>query len=352
MQQNRGTTSHVDVRLRPYLSATDEEEARRQQELLIVERASPLVRRILRHRLGLYLDETGSNPEQPDAEDVYANVITGVLKRLTELRATPHGSIINNFDSYVARMAHNMCNDMLRKKYPARLRLKNQIERLIERHPDFAMWRNEEAELLCGPAAWAGMTPARRAALDSAEALSALRARLGEIDVHDDAQLPQLLSATFEAAEAPLGSDHLVGLIASLRGVKSQPVESFDDEDSPLREGMADASLGAGTVLEMRQALTQMWEEICRLPVQQRNAFLLSCQDHNGEDIITLLLVSQVAALNEIARALEMTPEQLADLWKRMPLDNATIALEMGATRQQVNKWRWKANEQLRKRFR
>jgi RNA polymerase sigma factor (sigma-70 family) len=351
MQHTCGGAPPVDDSLLPYLNAADEDEAGRQQELLIVGRAGPLIRRILRHRLGLCLDESGSNLERPDAEDVYSNVITAVLKRLGELRAAPHGPIINNFDSYVARMAHNMCYDMLRKRYPARLRLKNQLERLLERHSDFALWRNEEAELLCGLAAWEGARPALRHALDSPAELSVMRASLGDVDVHDDAQLPRLLSAVFGAAGAPLGTDHLVALVAQFRGVKSQSVESLDDQESPLREGLADASLGANSLLEMRQALAHVWEEICRLPVQQRNAFLLGCRDHNGEDVITLLLVSQVATLDRIARELGLSAEHLAALWRRMPLDNATIALEMGATRQQVNKWRWKANEQLRKRF-
>lgn len=349
--QDPALTLPVDDHLRLFLNAASESEASFHQEHLIVVRASPIVMGILRHRLGLYLNKSGSNPEQPEAEDLYANVITGVLKRLAELRSAPHGSIINNFDSYVARMAHNMCNDLLRKKYPERVRLKNQIERLLERHTDFDLWRNDEAELLCGLAAWSGSQALRHSGLDSAEDLARLRARLNDVDIHDESRLPQLLRAVFETTEVPLGADHLVSLIASLRGIKSQPVESLDDEDSTLREGLAESSLSVSSVLEMRQTLVGMWEEICRLPEQQRSAFMLNCQDHNGEDIITLLMVSQVATLDQIARQLGMTVEQLAALWKRMPLDNADIALEMGATKQQVNKWRWKANEQLRKRF-
>jgi hypothetical protein len=56
-----------------------------------------------------------------------------------------------------------------------------------------------------------------------------------------------------------------------------------------------------------------------------------------------------LTTMPEIAEAFGRPLEDLILLWQRMPMDNALVAQELNATRQQVNKWRFRALRQLEK---
>jgi len=49
----------------------------------------------------------------------------------------------------------------------------------------------------------------------------------------------------------------------------------------------------------------------------------------------------------EIAAQVGISPGKLMTVWKQMPLDNATLAVLLGTTRQQVSKWRYRAHRRL-----
>ena len=85
------------------------------------------------------------------------------------------------------------------------------------------------------------------------------------------------------------------------------------------------------------------------MPPAQRDAFCFSFADPQGEDLITLMLYVGGMNFTELARGLERSMEELQGLWERMPLDSVEIAELLQATRQQVNKWRFRAAEKLRR---
>ncbi len=58
-----------------------------------------------------------------------------------------------------------------------------------------------------------------------------------------------------------------------------------------------------------------------------------------------------VATLREIAETLEIPPEQFAELWLQLPLDDATIAGLLDLTQQQVINLRKSARERLARRL-
>jgi hypothetical protein len=57
-----------------------------------------------------------------------------------------------------------------------------------------------------------------------------------------------------------------------------------------------------------------------------------------------------VASFREVAEALETTPEELAGLWNRLPLEDLEIATRLGLERQQVINLRCTARERLARR--
>jgi hypothetical protein len=67
--------------------------------------------------------------------------------------------------------------------------------------------------------------------------------------------------------------------------------------------------------------------------------------------VAALLPGAGVATLRQIAAALEMSDEEFARLWPRLPLDDASVARLLGCARQQVINLRKCARERLARRM-
>jgi DNA-directed RNA polymerase specialized sigma24 family protein len=113
----------MDKVLVPYLSAPNEEARQRHLDQLLTVRAAPVIRQVLRRRLGFYVSAQGTNEKNHDAEDLYQEAMTRVVQVLHQLQSSP-GNDIDDFELYVSRLASNVCTDFLRAKSPARTRLK------------------------------------------------------------------------------------------------------------------------------------------------------------------------------------------------------------------------------------
>src|SRR5205807_8592240 len=117
-------------------------------------------------------------------------------------------------------------------------------------------------------------------------------------------------------------------------------------------EGVADPRAGVATEVERRDYLRRVWVEIRQLPARQCAALLLNLKDAGGWGAIDLLELLGIATLRDIAAALAMPAEQFAVLANDLPIDDATIAMRLGCTRQQVANLRKVARERLERRMR
>jgi hypothetical protein len=72
-----------------------------------------------------------------------------------------------------------------------------------------------------------------------------------------------------------------------------------------------------------------------------------------GTDLaaVTLLPLTGVAGIRQIAEALEIPAPEFAELWNRLPLDDLGIADRLGVTRQRVINLRKSARERLTRRM-
>ena len=143
----------MDQLLLPYLQASDESERQQHLDELLLVHAAPVVRQALRRRLGFHVDQRGLNPYNQDAQDLYQEIMSKIVQALHDLRGPATKTDIQNLKQYVARIATNACNDVLRTKSPARARLKNNLRFLLTHHRDFAVWKIEvkrSADLRCG----------------------------------------------------------------------------------------------------------------------------------------------------------------------------------------------------------
>ncbi len=341
----------MDEVLLPYLEAADSERERVLSDLLLLH-AAPVVRHTLRQKLGFYINPLGANPHNQDAEDLYYEVITRLLHLLNDLQSQAQKTEIRNFRYYVSRLAMNACYDYLRAKSPARARLKNSLRDLLDRHSDFAMWKTV-TETLCGFAVWQGGGKSA-----SSDRLTELiekpevfqQAKFSQENVQQ-VPLTRLAAEIFRWVDSPIELDALVSTIALLLNVKDHPVESLDNESDSWNNLPREQSLFCESRIEAREILAKLWEEIRHLNSRQRDAICFGFEDARGDDLFSLLLEADLVTWSQLSQGLDRTVEELMRLWQQMPMDNHSIADELGVSRQQVYKWRFEALKHLQKAF-
>jgi RNA polymerase sigma factor (sigma-70 family) len=344
----------MDSTLLAFLQATDAVERERLLSELILEQAAPSVRQALRHKLRFFIGKGGTSPANPDAEDLYHDVIAKLVKILNEAHRQRGNATIKDFRQYATRVAVNACNDYLRSKYPLRTRLKDKIRDTLERHPDFDIWRSEQGEMVCGFAAWRremkeGISYERVKKLEEQPEL--IRR---EWPARMDTQkipLTKVIASILGWVGCTIELESLVNAAAVLLDIKEQQFESLDNSSniSPLAASVG--GLRYDEVLEERAALERLWDEVRRLPANQREVFIFGFANSNGEDLLSLLFDAGVATPSQMAEELGLSLDRLMIIWKQMPMRNADIATLLGVERHQINKWRHRATKQLEKRF-
>lgn len=350
------TTPDVDALLLPFLCAKDEVESENLLAHLLHEYVEPVITRIVRSKLRVTLSQTEGSERNQDALEIVSDLRITILSELRRLKdSSDECSSINNLQQYVAIKTHSACADYFREKNPQRWRLKNSLRHHLRRNPDFALWESEGHRWLCGLSGWReGELPNQQSSplqelLENPQA--ALHASVPGADFQL-MQLAELLAAVFERVSCPLELNQLVTIVGQVKGIKDQPVESFDDEDGFLQGSLVDTSTRVDVAFEQRLALTNLWEEVCALPLLQRAALLLNLRDAQGGSVIAFIPYLKIAAKEQIAEMLSLPQARFAELWREMPLDDLSIAELLGVTRQQVINLRKTARERLARRMR
>lgn len=319
----------ADVLLRAYLAAPGEAEADRQLARILDDIAGPLVQRVVS---SVYREWAAAS----DAEDVVADALTDLLRRLRDLREGRSQPIVD-LRGYIATCAYNRCHERLRERYPARNRLRNQLQYLCGHDARLALWRTAQGVIVCGLGQWSGREPL---SADRAEHIHL--AASSDPAAENRAQVAKLVFAIFRRTGGPLDLDTLVAAIARLIHLEPQRVEV------PL-VSLAHHQPAADSVLELRASLRALWHDVRQLAPKQRAALLLNLRDAHGRECLSLLPLTRTATIAEIAAAVEMPPERFAALWNELPLTDAAIAALLGMTPRQIIKLRRLARERLRR---
>jgi RNA polymerase sigma factor (sigma-70 family) len=350
-------SQELDTLLRAFLQEPIEAESNHLLEKLLCEHAQPLVKQIIWAKLRLYPRRADDHRELQDSEDISHEVTLQLLKRLREFKANRAVEEFSDFRGYVAVIAYNACYRYLRQKYPERYRLKSKLRYILTHQKGFALWESDHQEWLCGLSVWRH----QKKSFTIKEPLRQLRdspqvmelARLSQKNPQPNSVV-HLLAAIFNWLGKPIELEELVNIVAGLNEIK-EPIAPADSEGENLVDPREDdAGLLARLAIRQEQHmyLRRLWAEICDLPLEQRTALLLSLRNKQGDDMITLLADVRVASLRQIAEALAIPAEALAQLWNALPLDDATIAIRLGVTRQQVINLRQSARRRLLRRAR
>jgi RNA polymerase sigma factor (sigma-70 family) len=341
----------ADSVLRALIEATNELEEKRLRDELLLEHAAPVIRQTLRHRLRLH--GGSSNHPSADTEDLFNDVVVRLIEKLSELRVHPSKRGIHNFSLYVARVAANTCNDYLRVKKQERHRLKHKLRNLLDRHPDFTIWKGDNNAIFCGLAVWKSQDLALIPSISPEQAegvLEKLQTIIFTRKAPQDLPLSKVAVETLRLIGQAVELDQLVQIIADFQGIKDRLPESLDAAESSLSQRLTDAAPRTDSLIEGRESLRQYWEEVKKLPTDQRNTICLSFEDESGEDLFSLLVDAGIVTIPELAAEFGLSSEQFDELWIRVPmLDNTELAEHLGATRQQVSLWRFRAQSRLRK---
>ena len=350
MQFRKSTNDPI---LKRFLSAKDVAESERQLAILLAEQAEARIKSIIMARLHSYFN---NYERHPDFEDLYSEVKTKLVTYLEELKAAPAARPCKDFHGYVAVIAHNACNDYLRQLYPVRARLYKQVRDLLHAHPDFAIWRakdeNNRSDWICGFDSWQKVKSTSKTTDWLQQFYESPRAVVERLAQGTDIQvmeLDDLLAAIFNQVGEPISVDGVVSVIADVKGIKDLPAISFDSDEQDLAQSLSDSRVRIDTILEMREPLKMIWEALCQLPRDEFKVYMLYARDVSGEDLITLFLAAKIVTTSQIAEMLDLTTDQFQDVWlTKLPLDNESIAEELGIKVERVYKLRFQAGKRLK----
>lgn len=342
----------MDQLLLPYLRATDESERQQCLDELVLLHAAPVVRKVLRKRLGFHVSQQGTNRNNQEAEDVYQETLTKTLQVLHDLRTLSRPTEITDFRQYVSRIAINACNDFLRSRSPAKYRFKHNVRDIFTRHQDFAAWKVDD-EIVGGFAVWRGVArlPAsERQVREFENDLDAfLSASFANLDIHQ-VPLTRIVAEVLQWFECPIKIDDLAGLVALLLRINDQPSESVSlDEGLVSHLDLAQKVMAAESAIAAKELLNSVWQIVKRMPKRQRDTFCFDFEDERGADLFSLLLEMGIAGVPQISQALGRSSSEVNLLRSRMPMDYIAIADELNATRAQVTQWHYRALQRLEK---
>lgn len=313
-----------DPRLWPLIGAAGDAAREAAIESLIVA-AAPLVAAVLSRARR---SETGMQAE--DLEEAASHVNVRLVRKL-RAAALFEEHAIASLDNYVAMLAYHAIHDLRRERFPQRHRLKKKLRHAFSRDPRLALWETL-AGIAAGLAPWKGRTDVRaRPEVDATPAMK------------DETRPADASVAILEQIGAPVGFDAFVNVVATLWNVHDAVAERDSFPPDARRDQL--------TELEQRQHMELLWSEITQLPENQRIALLLNLRDSAGANALVLFLLLQIATIEELAAGLNMTAEELSQLWEHLPLNDLAIAGRLNLSRQQVINLRRSARARLSRRM-
>jgi RNA polymerase sigma factor (sigma-70 family) len=338
-----------DAVLLPYLQATGAGAQEQAQLDLLQLHATPLIRRVLLQRLGFYVDQRGDNAHPAEAADLYQASLLQLIKKLNELHAHPAQHAISNFRSYVLSVAVNTCNAYLREQAPRRSGLRHNLRDLLTRHARFAVWSNN-SQWWCGFVEWQTAAPAAKlewSATATAELLAELRQAGWSKPSQQRFPMAKLLQEIFTRVGQPLEFETLLALVAEIQNQPELQLVSWEETSESATPALIVPTAAADLRLHEEDRLRLVWDELLRMPPEQRTSFYLLFPGNADEHFFLLLLRYRIVSLAGLATGLGLRVEELLARWPTLPLNHAAAAKLLGTTPPNLSKWYHRALKRL-----
>ena len=297
--------------------------------------------------------------ETGDLEDFEEDCVLAIWTKISALKSGQADGSIDNIEAFVRRAVHNRYCDAIRRKRPTWYNLKLELLEIFAGKSNiegFALWQSPDSSArLCGYADWEGRSAAGsgrlRELLDNA---NGFRARF--LHNRDPKELPtyERAAAALEFSGAPVDVDALTSCLAELMqvyvaeplSIDAQP-EADDDADAPVNWLVSPDIEVEKQVVDaewFNHVIDWFWREFTDLSLKQRKALLYGM---GGDQVMAL--VSSVG-VKQVAKSLEIGPEQFASLVSRLPLPDAMTADELEIPPRAVPSVRFKAWGRIRRR--
>jgi RNA polymerase sigma factor (sigma-70 family) len=346
MSAERLTGESLDPALEPYLNAPLESAAEHDALGALIDRVTPVIEGVIRGKVGATVAAI-------EREELFSEAILQLIRRLQEIKPDPARHSITNLNAYAAVTAFNVLHAHFRRAHPERQRLRNRIRHVVRKSTRFALWHSRSGQLVCGLTGWAGTVSGEcsEADLDRIPPLSPPLPATWNEDI-GRAQITRALDQVFDHGRKPLDLERLVEKVAELFRLPVSPAQSASTHAiGRIASEWIDGTASAESSLVFRSALVEVWREVDLLPPRQRIALLLSLRDENGSGITSLLVLLRIATFDQLAGAVELSPEALAAIWDRLPLPDTAIAERLDLSRQQVINLRKSARDRLGRRL-
>ncbi len=336
------TTSNTDL-LTDFLKAEGSGDAEAALEVLFANVVVPSVKNTIKHKMNVSLAADDTSARNLDALELVSDVEAELLRKFRSLRGERSGESITNPEAYSRAVATNAFRQHLRDKYPQRRRLRNKIRYIFRNKQGYALWQTADGGYVCGIEEWknANRSPIK---IGFATQFHTLIESPGWDSSYadDNRRILIVLKELLLLADAPIGLNQTVNVVADVLGL----ADAFEVEVS---DDVALAGRGLEDRLFDRWSLDEFWQAIVKLPVRHRTALLLNLRGEHGENILSFLPVLRIVTIRKIAESLEIAPEELAEIWNSLPLDDQAIGERLGITRQQVINLRQSARVNLKR---
>src|SRR3984893_6977804 len=202
LMQHETKDESTDSMLGPFLSAKSESISDDLLRAIIDEHAEPIIKKILRSKLRVSLNERGTQQNQ-DALEIAGDLRATIVSTLRALRQNPNHTAIASFPDFVAIKTHSACVDYFREKHPQRRRLKSLLRRRLRQNPRFALWQAEDKRWY---ASFSGRQDTRTQAEQPDASDSGSQQTSGKLT--DPQMKPdEFLAVLFESAGGPIDFD-------------------------------------------------------------------------------------------------------------------------------------------------
>lgn len=330
-----------DSRLAVFLEASSDTEAWQALDALLTGDLDALMQQTVARRLAR------SRRMADHLEDVVREARLKLTAKLWSLRGHA-GEPIENISAYCVTTSERACYGFLRREFPERTRLRNRLRYALTHHPKTTLEEDEQGVWRCRTAGVRRVGPPG----STQSFLEGPQAHAGMHNVDLSAALPTMVEHLLSTCDQPVEFDRFVDAIALLLGVSDTPPPASASYPHPTGQlEPADHAPSISAVLEQRSTLEEVWNELITLPVRQRAALLLNLRDGDGGATLQLLPATGLVSQARIAEALEISEDELVRLWDDLPLDDQSIALRLGVTRQQVINLRKSGRARLSRRL-
>jgi DNA-directed RNA polymerase specialized sigma24 family protein len=338
MTAERLTGEAVDPVLDPFLNAPPDSAEEHDALGVLIEQVTPVIEGAIHGRAGATLAAI-------EREELSSEAVLQVIRKLQEIKSASPRQPIANFKGYAAVMSFHVVHAHFRRVHPERRRLRNRIRHVVRKSTMFALWQSQSGPFVCGRASWAGTVfeEGSDSELDRIPPLSPPHS-VNWNDAVSGPQITRALDHVFDHVRKPVELERLVETVAALFQLPMTSSQSTHNDG-------VDETASVESSLVYRSALIEVWREVDLLPPRQRVALLLGLRDENGSAITSLLILLRIVTFDQLAAAVELSRDELAQIWDQLPLPDMVIAERLDLSRQQVINLRKSARERLGRRL-